>query len=109
MAIPTSDMPGHRALHTRVMTAIDTCVESQGVDFKESAVMMALQYKLIRTSMAMANLRDGGVIVVGVSERGAIWELTGIQQDHLDSYDRDELLDAVNRFASPPIAAELVL
>jgi hypothetical protein len=109
MAIPTSDMPGHRALHDRVQAALDTCVESQGLDFKESATMTTLQYKLIRTAMAMANLRDGGVIVIGASERGASWELTGILDEHLDSYDVDELVDTINRFASPPIAVDLVL
>src|ERR1051325_11611659 len=48
MAIPTSDMPGHRALHDRVVAALDTCVESQSVDFKESATWEALQFKNIR-------------------------------------------------------------
>jgi predicted HTH transcriptional regulator len=79
------------------------------VDFKESADMSALQYKIIRTAMAMANLRDGGVIVIGASEREETWQLTGILDEHLSSYDVDELVDAVNRFASPPIAVELVL
>jgi predicted HTH transcriptional regulator len=71
MAIPTSDMPGHRALHDRVVAALDTCVESQSIDFKESAPWEALQFKIIRTALAMANLRDGGVVVVGVGERGS--------------------------------------
>jgi hypothetical protein len=109
VAIPTSDMPGHRALHARVQAALDTCVESQSVDFKESATMEGLQYKLIRTAMAMANLRDGGVIVIGASERGASWDLTGISEEHLGTYAVDDLVDAINRFASPPIAVELVL
>lgn len=71
--------------------------------------MAVLQYKLIRTAMAMANLRDGGVIVIGASERGPSWDLTGISEVHLNSYAVDELVDAINRFASPPIAVELVL
>lgn len=102
-------MPGHRGLHDRVHAALDTCVESQNLDFKESSTMTALQYKLIRTAMAMANLRDGGVIVVGASERGDAWQLTGISEEHLSSFEVDEFVDMVNRFASPPIAVELVL
>ena len=78
MAIPTSDKPGHRALHERVLAALDTCVESQRVDFKESAPWDALRYKIIRTAMAMANLRDGRLLVIGVGERGPEWDLTGI-------------------------------
>jgi predicted HTH transcriptional regulator len=102
-------MPGHRGLHDRVHDALDTCVESENVEFKESADATTLQHKLIRTAMAMANLRDGGVIIIGASERGESWNLTGILDEHLGSYDADELTDAINRFASPPIAVNLIL
>jgi hypothetical protein len=101
-------MPGHRGLHDRVHAALDTCVESQGVDFKESASMQTLELKLIRTAIGMANLRDGGVVVIGASERGGSWDLTGILPEDLATYDVDELNEAINRFASPPIALELV-
>lgn len=56
-------MPGHQALHKQVMAALDTCVESQSVEFKESAPWKDLEVKIIRTALAMANLRDGGVLV----------------------------------------------
>jgi predicted HTH transcriptional regulator len=109
VAIPTSDMLGHQGLQERVYAALDTCVESQSVDFKESAEMATLQFKLIKTAIAMANLRDGGVIVIGASERGETWELTGITDEHLASFEVDELTEAVNRYASPPIAVQLVI
>ncbi len=109
MAIPTSDMPGHRALHDRVVAALDTCVESQSVHFKESAPWEALQFKIIRTALAMANLRDGGVLVVGVGERGEQWDLTGISEEHLVTYDVDDVVDAIHRFASPAIGVTLVI
>jgi predicted HTH transcriptional regulator len=102
-------MPGHRALQERVHAALDTCVESQSIDFKESAPASAIEYKIIRTAMAMANLRDGGVIVVGASERNASWDLTGVSDDHLATYAVDELTDRINRYASPPISVELVV
>jgi hypothetical protein len=102
-------MPGHQVLHDRVHAALDTCVETQSIDFKESAPFSAIEYKLIKTALAMANLRDGGVVVLGVSERGTTWDLTGITDEHLATYAVDEFIDAVNRFASPPIMVELVL
>jgi len=68
MAIPTSDLPGHRGLQERVHAALDTCIESQSVDLKESASWKDLQYKIVRTALAMANLRDGGIIIIGASE-----------------------------------------
>lgn len=109
MAIPTSDMPGHRALHDRVIAALETCVESQSIDFKESAPWEALQFKIIRTALAMANLRDGGVVVVGVSESGERWDLTGVSDEHFATYNTDDVVDAIHKFASPSVSVILVL
>ena len=102
-------MPGHRALHDRVTVALETCIESQSMDFKESAPWEALRFKIIRTALAMANLRDGGVIVVGVGERGAQWEVTGVSDEHLATYDVDDVVDAIHRFASPSIELTIVI
>ena len=108
-AIPTSDMPGHRKLHERVFNALDRCQESKSVDFKESAPWEDLKWQLIRTSLAMGNLRDGGIIVIGASERGDTWDLTGILNDHLSTYDVDDVIDVINKYASPPIKIEIVM
>jgi predicted HTH transcriptional regulator len=109
MAFPTSDMPGHRALHDRVIAALDTCVESQSVELKESAPWKVLELKIVRTALAMANLRDGGVLVIGVGERGTEWEVSGISDEHLRTYDADDVVDAINRYASPSVAAMIVI
>lgn len=109
MAIPTSDLPGHRALRERVQAALETCIESQSVDFKASAPWEALQHKLIRTALAMANLRDGGVVIVGVGESGERWDLTGISDEHLMTFDVDKVVDAVHRYASPAVDVAIVL
>ena len=101
-------MPGHAALHDRVTSALDTCVESQGAEFKESASWDALDAKLIRTAMAMGNLRDGGVIIIGASQRGSTWDLPGITPNHLATYDVDAVIEAINRYASPPMTVNLV-
>ncbi len=107
-AIPTSDMPGHKQLHERVVSALDRCQESQAVDFKESAPWAQLKWRVIRTVMAMTNLRDGGVIVIGVSEREEDWNLTGIKDDDLASYDVDDIIDIANKYASPPLSLDVV-
>lgn len=57
----------------------------------------------------MGNLRDGGIIVIGASEYGDTWELTGIEDTHLSTYDVDDIIDAVTKYASPPIKIEIVL
>jgi hypothetical protein len=108
MAIPTSDMPGHKELHDRVYNALDRCQESKSVDFKESAPWDDLKWQIIRTALAMGNLRDGGIIVVGASERNDSWDLTGISPEHFATYDVDVIIDVINKFASPPIKVEVV-
>jgi predicted HTH transcriptional regulator len=108
MPIPTSDLAGHRALHERVVTALETCVESRGVEFKESATWDDLQFKIIRTALAMANLRDGGIVVIGVGERGEQWHLGGISESDFATYDSDVISDAIHKFASPAVKCTLV-
>lgn len=106
--IPQSTLPGHRRLHERAVGALELCQESQGVEFKESAPWDVLKGKLTRTCMAMANLRDGGIIIVGVSQQGDSWELAGVDASHLASYDVDVLVSHVNSFASPYVDLDIV-
>jgi hypothetical protein len=108
-AIPTSDMPGYRRLHERVFNALDRCQETQGIDFKESAPWNSLKWRIITTSLGMGNLRDGGIIVIGASERGQTWELTGITDEHLATYDPDVIIDVVNKYSSPNVEMDIVL
>ena len=108
-AIPTSDMPGHRQLHERVVNALDRCQESQGIDFKESAPWESLKWRIIHTALAMGNLRDAGIIVIGASERGTAWELAGIKPEHLITYNVDNIIDFINKYASPNIDLDIVI
>ena len=108
-AFPNSDMPGHRRLHDRVRGALDICQEGQGIDFKESAPWDSLKWRIIKTSLAMGNLRDGGIIVIGSSEREQTWALTGIKPDHLGTFDVDNIIDAVNSYASPHVDLDIAL
>jgi len=108
-AIPTSNMPGHKRLHDRVLGALDLCQEGQGIDFKESERWELLKYQLIKTAIGMANLRDGGIIVVGVSERDKTWNLTGIKSEHFGTYDVDIVIDFTNKYASPHVDLDIAL
>ncbi len=59
--------------------------------------------------MGMANLRDGGLILIGASERDTTWELTGIQQDHLETFDYDDIIDKLAKYASPQVSLDIVI
>jgi len=108
-AVPESTLPGHRLLHERVTAALGVCQEARAVEFKGSAPWRDLQFHIVRTGIAMANLRDGGIIIVGVSERSGSWHAEGILADHLETYDEDELNDLFTKHASPPVRLELVI
>lgn len=107
-AIPTSDMPGFKRLHERVCSALGRCQEGQGIDFKESAPWNDLKWRIIKTVIGMSNLRDGGVIIIGASEREQSWDLSGISQEHLATYDVDVIVDIINTYASPTVDIDVV-
>lgn len=108
-ALPTSDMPGYKRLHDRVLNALGRCQETQGIDFKESAPWGSLKWRIITTALGMGNLRDGGIIVIGASERGQTWELTGITNEHLNTYNPDVIIDVINKYSSPSVEMDIVL
>jgi predicted HTH transcriptional regulator len=78
------------------------------VDFKESAAWNLLREKLVKAVLGMGNLRDGGVVIVGISERNANWEITGISAEDLRTYDVDEMLGYFEPFISPFVEVDIV-
>jgi hypothetical protein len=96
-------------LHERAFGALDRCQESQSIDFKESATWDALKWRTIKTVLGMGNLRDGGVIVVGASQRDETWDLAGISAEDLETYDVDTVTDVANSYASPHAEVDVVL
>jgi predicted HTH transcriptional regulator len=107
--VPSSDLVGHKQLHDRVSAALDRCREDQDIDFKESAAWSDLQYRIVHAALGMANLRDGGVIIIGVSERDSSWMRTGIDPAHRDTFDVDDVAAKLNSYVSPHVDVELVL
>jgi len=105
--IPMSDIPGYKRLHELVYGALDLSQESQAVEFKGSAAWDSLKWRVIRTAMAMGNLRDGGIIIIGVAEVGDKWDLGGIETTHLATYDADDVIDITSSYASPPLGMKI--
>ena len=107
-SIPRTDTPGYRQLHARVENALDRLQEAPDIEFKESASWATLKWKIIKTALAMGNLQDGGILVVGVSQRAGQVPLTGITETDLATYDPDNIADQFRRFISPEIGFTLV-
>jgi len=107
-ALPSTDNEGYKSLRERIDTALKLCKEESSIDFKKANVWDELKDIVIKTSLAMANLRDGGIIIVGVQENSGRWEITGLEQEQVETFDPDVILDQVNRYASPPISLDIV-
>lgn len=102
--IPSALDPAHP--HAQVVrNFLDTLIETRGVEYKQSASFEDLEPHLVKTSMAMANLRGGGYIIVGVAGSSGGLSRTGISASDLATYDADDLLAAINKCASPAVSA----
>jgi Schlafen, AlbA_2 len=102
MAFPSTLDPGFRHVGATIDLILQQPEETLGVEFKDDADWPSLKYAVIRTCMAMANLRDGGHILVGISGRDTQYSVAGVSSDNLLTYDPDLILAAVAKYASPP-------
>lgn len=58
--------------------------------------------KVTKTSMAMANIPDGGVMVFGVDEiSSGHFEPVGMNPDDANSFNQDDVSDFINGYADP--------
>ena len=88
-----------------VIEAIRAGAETRGIEYKSAQPFEAYKWKLVKACMAMANLRDGGTIVIGVAEREAGgYDLTGVSPSEEASYSQDALYSLVNRYARPVVS-----
>lgn len=107
MAIPDASLPGYASLAARVREELGLLREGPAVEYKRSAPWDTLRWKILRTCLAMANLREGGLIIIGVSE-GPAWAVDGMTPEDLETFDVDEMQAAVDKFSSRPIQLEVV-
>jgi predicted HTH transcriptional regulator len=81
--------------------------EGRGVEFKRAAnwATTAVQAKVVRAALAMANKQDGGIIAFGLESRPGqpLHELAGMSRADYDSFTQDAVSSVVNTYASPHI------
>lgn len=64
--------------------------------------------KVTQAAMAMANISGGGYIVIGVTKKGEIYIPDGMQKDNLDSFNQDDVMTWVNKYADPYVELTVV-
>jgi predicted HTH transcriptional regulator len=57
----------------------------------------------------MGNLRDGGIVIVGLSERDRTWDCSGVLDEHANTFDPDVVIEQINAYVSPHVDLDVVL
>ncbi len=81
--------------------------EERFIEYKESLPWDDLKFKITKTAMGMANIRDGGTIIIGITQTGSEFLRNGINEEHMATYDVDEILAFINRFANNTIGTTI--
>jgi predicted HTH transcriptional regulator len=91
---------------TAVVEVIRHPCEERHIEFKKSTKWEDGRFKAIVTKsiLGMANIRDGGWIVIGKEEQsdGAFYA-AGMSQSDYESYDPDSVKDFVKEYADPNV------
>ncbi len=86
---------------------IDRGHEERYLEYKESAPWEQLKHKVAKTCLAMANIRDGGTIIIGVEQGSTACNPVGVNSTDLATYNEDDAQDFVNRYADPYVRLTL--
>lgn len=84
--------------------------EERNLEYKQSMNWSdaRTKAKLTKCILAMANLRDGGDIVVGVGQDGEKFIPKGMEKDDFESFKQDDVSTYINNFADPYVKIEVV-
>lgn len=78
--------------------------EERHIEFKKSTPWQENEFKakITKTVLGMANIRDGGWIVLGKEKLSdETFEKSGMTQSDYESYDYDSVMDFVREYADP--------
>jgi len=80
--------------------------EERYLEYKGSMVWTSddTKVKIAQAMMAMSNLRNGGVIVVGMKEiRRGVWKPDSMTDEQVTSFTQDDIAQWVNDYAVPAV------
>jgi len=95
---------------SEIKTLIEYPNEERHLEFKRSKAWDGdFKAKTTKSIMALANLRDGGWIVIGKEERSdRTFETVGMTPDDYDSFDPDNIKAFVYGYAKPPVSFQVL-
>ena len=92
-------MPDHELIEI-----IKSRKETRNIEYKQSMPWSTVENreKLIRTILAVSNIRDGGFIVIGMTKQpDNSYIPVGINPNDKATYNEDHMADAISEFADP--------
>jgi predicted HTH transcriptional regulator len=81
--------------------------ESSNLEYKAGRRWSELRVHIARTALGMANIEDGGVIVVGVNEVDGRFLQVGLNPDQVRSYRDDDVRAFINARADPHVRVDV--
>lgn len=102
MALSSTSSEALSELRSRSNLALERLQETRSLEFKRGLSWQEIRPQIAKAALAMSNNRDGGLIVIGVEENDD-WELAGVAESTLESYDQDDIASYLQKFSSPPI------
>lgn len=87
--------------YEHLLSLIEGQSENQSLDFKADSPLH-LQ-SLAKDLIAMSNVRDGGIIVFGVSEHETGFKATGVSSQNIASFNKDKMKDKLWKYTDPPV------
>ena len=82
--------------------------EDRHREFKKGLPWDELKFKITKASLSMANLQDGGSVIIGIEEdQHGRFELSGMEKETSETFKIDDIQSFVNEYADPPIEIRL--
>ena len=83
--------------------------EIRGTEFKGPGPRSdgRLVAQVVRAVLGMANRRDGGSVIIGVEDNGAVLTPVGLSQSALATWTYDAMADQIARYADPSVTFAL--
>lgn len=84
--------------------------ESYSVEFKTAGLRTSGYFfaTIARACLGLANIRDGGWVIIGVNESEGVLDLIGLDEAQRTSWiPRDAVIEGINKYADPPLQIEV--